>query len=99
MQGQISGGSGFADSYYMPLIFVWSGDRFGVRAIFGFLAPTGRFVAGGTNNVGPGYWTRPLSSGQTFYLTLPRRLLLSVFEMYEFHTHAGRHRNPSRRHI
>ncbi|MGB6194311.1 MAG: transporter [Terracidiphilus sp.] len=86
LQGDISGGAGFADSYYMPLILGWSSDRFAVRAIYGFLAPTGRFVAGGTDNVGSGYWTHALSSGQTFYLTQTRRLSLSVFEMYEFHT-------------
>ncbi len=86
VQGNISGGAGFADSYYMPLILGWSGDRFGVRAIYGFLAPTGRFVAGGSNNVGSGYWTNALSSGQTIYLTQTKRLALSIFEMYEFHT-------------
>ncbi len=86
VQGNISGGAGFADSYYMPLILGWSSDRFAVRAIYGFLAPTGRFAAGGTNNVGSGYWTHALSSGQTFYLTRTKRLTLSIFEMYEFHT-------------
>jgi hypothetical protein len=86
VQGNISGGSGFADSYYMPLILGWSGDRFGARAIYGFLAPTGRFVAGGSDNVGSGYWTHALSSGQTFFLTKDKLLTFSVFEMYELHT-------------
>ncbi len=86
VQGNISGGAGFADSYYMPLILAWSSDRFGARAIYGFLAPTGRFIAGGTDNVGSGYWTHALSSGQTFFLTQTKQLTLSVFEMYEFHT-------------
>ena len=86
VQGNISGGTGFADSYYMPLILGWSGDRFGARAIYGFLAPTGRYVAGGSDNVGSGYWTHALSSGQTFYLTKDKMLNFSAFEMYEFHT-------------
>lgn len=86
VKGNISGGAGFADSYYMPLILGWSGARFGARAIYGFLAPTGRFVAGGTDNVGSGYWTHALSSGQTFFLTRGKLLTFSAFEMYEFHT-------------
>jgi len=86
INGNISGGAGFADSYYMPLILGWSFDRVAVRAIYGFLAPTGHFVAGGSDNVGSGYWTHALSSGQTFYLTESKSLILSAFEMYEWHT-------------
>jgi hypothetical protein len=84
--GRVSGGGGFADSYYMPFILGWNRERVSIRAIYGFLAPTGRFVAGANNNVGSGYWTHALSSGQTFYLNSGRQLILSTFEMYEFHT-------------
>ena len=84
--GKISGGGGFADSYYMPFILGWNKERFAIRAIYGFLAPTGRFVAGASDNVGSGYWTHALSSGQTFYLKENKRLVLSAFQMYEFHT-------------
>ena len=69
IHGQISGGGGFADSYYLPFILGWNTKRADVRAMYGFLAPTGRFAAGANNNVGSGYWTHALSSGQTFYLT------------------------------
>ncbi len=86
IQGKISGGGGFADSYYMPFILGWNRERVAIRAIYGFLAPTGRFVAGGNNNVGSGYWTNAVSSGQTFYLKENKRLVLSSFEMYEFHS-------------
>lgn len=84
--GKISGGGGFADSYYMPFILGWNRERVAVRAIYGFLAPTGRFRANSTDNVGSGYWTHALSSGQTFYLKSNKRLVLSAFQMYEFHT-------------
>ena len=86
VSGRISGGSGFADSYYLPLIFGWNRDRFGIRAMYGFLAPTGRFRAGASDNVGSGYWTHTLSSGQTVYLTADKSLSFSAFEMYEYHT-------------
>lgn len=86
LQGQISGGGGFADSYYMPFILGWNRERISVRAIYGFLAPTGRFVAGANNNVGSGYWTHALSTGQTVSFMNNKTLTLSVFQMYEFHT-------------
>lgn len=86
IHGNISGGSGFADSYYVPLVLGWNKARVSVRVLYGFLAPTGRFAAGATNNVGSGYWTNAISSGQTFNLMRSKSLSLSAFEMYEFHT-------------
>jgi hypothetical protein len=86
INGNISGGSGFADSYYVPLVLGWNKERIGLRILYGFLAPTGRFAAGASNNVGSGYWTNALSSGQTFYFTKNKSWALSAYEMYEFHT-------------
>jgi hypothetical protein len=83
--GAISGGGGFADSYYQPVILGWALKRVEIRAIYGFLAPTGRFEAGASDNVGSGYWTHVLASGQTVYLTADRRTAVSAFQMYEFH--------------
>ena len=83
--GPLSGGGGFADSFYQPLILGWRKKRVDIRAIYGFLAPTGRFETGSDNNVGSGYWTHVVSSGQTFYLTENQATALSTFEMYEFH--------------
>ncbi len=89
LQGNLSGGSGFADSYYLPVILGWSWTRAAVRAMYGFLAPTGQFSPGANDNVGSGYWTHALSTGQTFYLTGSKRLSISAFQMYEFHTVQG----------
>src|ERR1041384_6233831 len=44
--GPVSGGAGFADSYYQPFILGWEKKRVAIRAVYGFLAPTGRFTAG-----------------------------------------------------
>lgn len=94
-QGAVNGGGGFADSYYQPIIFGWRKSRADIRAAFGFLAPTGKFTAGASDNVGSGYWTPVLSSGQTFYLTSSRATQLSAFQMYEFHTvQAGTNIHP-----
>jgi hypothetical protein len=84
--GPVSGGSGFADSYYQPFILGWNKERVAIRAVYGFLAPTGSFTAGANNNVGSGYWTHAFSSGQTIFLTKDRKTTLSVFQMYEIHT-------------
>lgn len=95
IHGNISGGSGFADSYYLPFILGWNWERAALRVMYGFLAPTGRFVADANDNVGSGYWTHALSSGQTFYLTRNKGLALSTFQMYEFHTtQEGTHVHP-----
>ncbi len=84
--GPVSGGAGFADSYYQPFILGWNKDRAAFRAVYGFLAPTGRFNAGTNDNVGSGYWTHAFSSGQTLYVTKDKATTLSAFQMYEIHT-------------
>jgi hypothetical protein len=85
INGAISGGGGFADSYFQPLILGWRKKRVAIRAIYGFLAPTGRFSAGANTNVGSGYWTSVVASGQTIYLDSSKATAFSAFQMYEFH--------------
>ena len=85
-EGPMSGGGGFADSYYQPVILGWKTERADFRLHYGFLAPTGRFDSTSNNNVGSGYWTNAISSGQTIYLTSNKATAVSAFEMYEFHT-------------
>ena len=85
VNGALSGGGGFADSYYQPFILGWRKQRVDIRAIYGFLAPTGRFSAGASTNVGSGYWTSVVASGQTIFLNSSKATALSAFEMYEFH--------------
>jgi hypothetical protein len=86
VNGALSGGGGFADSYYQPIILGWRKKRAAIRAISGFLAPTGRFSADANTNVGSGYWTPVVASGQTIYLTESKATALSAFQMYEFRT-------------
>jgi len=86
IEGGISGGGGLADSYYQPFILGWRAKRADIRVVYGFLAPSGRFNIGASNNVGSGYWTHAFSSGQTFYLTENRTTAVSGFQMYEIHT-------------
>ena len=95
LQGSISGGGGLGDFYFQPVILGWRTERVDVRGIFGFLAPTGKFNAGATDNVGNGYWTPVFAAGETFYLSDDRATTFSAFEMYEFHsTQSGTHIHP-----
>src|SRR5882724_8149158 len=84
-KGARSGGGGFADSFYQPFILGWQKKHGEIRAVYGFLAPTGRFDAAANNNVGSGYWTHVASAGETFYLTPNKGTVVSAFQMYEFH--------------
>jgi hypothetical protein len=94
-QGAISGGGGLGDFYFQPIILGWRTARVDVRGIFGFLAPTGKFNAGATDNVGNGYWTPVFAAGETFYLSEDKATTLSAFEMYEFHSiQSGTHIHP-----
>lgn len=85
-QGAISGGGGFADSYYQPFILGWKEKRVDFRTIYSFLAPTSRFDANSNSNVGSGYWTQCISGGETFYLSGNKATSVSAFELYEFHS-------------
>jgi len=84
-QGAISGAGGMGDLYFQPVILSWRQSRVDLRAILGVLAPTGRFSAGATDNVGNGYWTPVIAAGESFYLSPNQATTLSLFEMYEFH--------------
>jgi hypothetical protein len=85
LTGPISGGGGLADSFYQPAILGWRFERLDIKAAYGFLAPTGKFNANADDNVGSGYWTHVVSSGQTFYPTESKRTAISAFQMYEVH--------------
>ena len=84
--GPVSGGSGLADSFYQPFVLGWNKKRIAFRTTYGFLAPTGSYKLGANDNVGSGYWTHIVSSGQTFFLTKNKATTLSTFQMYEWHT-------------
>src|SRR3954468_17838625 len=86
IHGQLSGGGGFADSYYLPVILGWNKESASIRALAGFLAPTGRFSESASDNVGSGYWTPTLSSGQTVQLARNKAVTFSAFQLYEWHT-------------
>ena len=93
--GSISGGGGLADSYYQPVILGRAFGRVDLRAAYGFLAPTGRFHAGASDNVGSGYWTHTLSLGENVYLTEDRATRSLGLPDLRVPHDPGRHGHPS----
>lgn len=84
--GGAGGGSGFADMYVQPLNLGWHfGKRVDFVAGYGFTAPTGRYTAGATNNVGSGYWGNNITSATTLYITKNKATTANLASDWEIH--------------
>jgi hypothetical protein len=80
------GGSGFGDMYVQPLNLGWHfGKRVDFVAGYAFVAPTGRFTQGASNNVGSGYWGNNLTSGTTLYITKNKATTANLATDWEIH--------------
>jgi hypothetical protein len=80
------GGSGLADTYVQPVNMGWHlGKRADVNAGYSFFAPTGRYTAGASNNVGSGYWGNDITSGTTFYITKNKATTANLTTDWEIH--------------
>jgi hypothetical protein len=81
-----AGGSGFADMYVQPLNMGWHfGKRVDFVAGYAFTAPTGRYTAGASNNVGSGYWGNNITSGTTLYITKNKGTSANLATDWEVH--------------
>jgi len=80
------GGSGFADLYVQPINIGWHfAKRVDFNAGYGFTAPTGRYTAGASNNVGSGYWGNNITSGTTLYITKNQGTTANLTTVWETH--------------
>jgi hypothetical protein len=79
------GGSGFADMYVQPVNLGWHLKRADVAVGYAFTAPTGRYTAGATDNVGSGYWGNDITSGTTFYVTKNKATTANLATAWEAH--------------
>ncbi len=79
------GSAGLADTLVQPLNLGWRFSRADIIAGYGFVAPTGRYKVGASDNVGSGYWGHMLSSGTTLYLTKNKTTTASLNTNWEFH--------------
>jgi hypothetical protein len=52
---------------------------------YAFTAPTGRYTAGASNNVGSGYWGNNITSGTTLYITKNQATTANLATDWEIH--------------
>ena len=76
---------GLSDLYVMPAQLGWRFQRADILAGVAFFAPTGRYSAGASDNLGKGMWSYELSAGGTFYVDPRRTLSLSTTAYWETH--------------
>jgi hypothetical protein len=80
-----SGGFGLADTYIQPFTLGWKLKRAETWVGYGFVAPTGRYTSGATNNIGSGYWGNQVLSGTTVYLTKNKGTTANLLTDWEIH--------------
>ena len=78
--------TGPADMYLVPLQLGWHKPRADVITAFAIFAPTGRYTAGGDDNLGKGMWSYELSGGTTLYLDEKKTLSVAASGYWETHT-------------
>ena len=83
--GFTGGGYGYADTWVQPVTLGWHKKRVDNWVAYGFTAPTGRYNAGATNNIGSGYWGQNIVTGTTVYLKKNRGTSASLLTDWEIH--------------
>jgi hypothetical protein len=83
--GLNGGGEGMADTWIQPANLAWNFKRADVWVGYAFVAPTGKFSPGASNNVGSGYWGNNFATGTTFYLTKNKGTSLNLATDWEIH--------------
>ena len=80
------GGAGLADTFVEPVNMGWHfAKRVDFNVGYAFVAPTGRYTAGATNNVGSGYWGNNITSGTTLYITKNQGTTANLATDWEIH--------------
>ena len=80
-----AGGFGLADTWVQPVTLGWSLKRADLNAGYAFMAPTGRYSPGASDNVGSGYWGNNIFTGSTLYLTKNKGTTANLFTNWETH--------------
>jgi hypothetical protein len=83
--GVNAGGTGYSDTWVQPATLGWNLKHVDTWLAYAFMAPTGRFAPGATNNVGSGYWGNDIVSGTTVYLTKNKKTTANLATDWEIH--------------
>ena len=86
------GGSGYSDTWVQPLTLGGHLKRLDTYVGYAFVAPTGRYTAGASDNTGSGYWGNHILNGNTLYLTENMRTTANLLTIWEIH---GEKETPS----
>ena len=78
--------AGLSDLYVMPAQLGWHFKRTDAVVGVGLFAPTGRYTAGASDNLGKGMWGWEVSGGGTLYLDPQRTLSVSTTAFWEAHS-------------
>jgi hypothetical protein len=78
--------TGFTDLYFQPVNLGWHRDRADFIAGLGVFAPTGKYEAGGSDNLGLGMWSFELFAGTTVYLDQAKSWHFATTAFFETHT-------------
>jgi hypothetical protein len=78
-------GTHFADLYVRPIDLGWHTKKADFTAGFGFYAPSGHYVDGGSDNTGKGMWTYEPFVGATVYFDEKKTWSLATSAFWEFH--------------
>lgn len=85
--GGSGGGYGYVDTWVQPFTIGWHFKRADTFIGYAFMAPTGRYSPGASDNVGSGYWGHNIVTGTTFYLTQSKKTTLNLTTNWEIHGH------------
>jgi len=77
---------GASDLYIVPVQLGWHFPRADLLASFGLFAPTGRYAAGASDNLGKGMWSYELAAGATVFLDRARTISLATTGFWEIHS-------------
>jgi len=77
---QAGAGRGLTNTYVAPLILGWHFDRLDVQTGYGIYVPTGRYLAGASNNTSSGFWTQQWQTGAT--IRFMKTMEISIFNAY-----------------
>jgi hypothetical protein len=84
-----TGGFGLADTWFQPATLGWHLPRADAWTAYAFMAPTGRYTPGATDNIGSGYWGNDFTGGGTFYLTKDMGTTANFMGNWEIHGSIG----------
>lgn len=81
-----SAATGPSDLYVVPIQLGWHLARADITTGFGFFAPTGRYSAGASDNLGRGMWSYEVSGGTTLYADKARSVSVATMAYWETHS-------------